>query len=253
MTEIFFQLIPQILYEPIAVGAFLGLFTACIFFWKKHSGFYWLVIVSIIFMFSWRLAIHIISSRYASILIYPALIFCVYFCFKLEELCKLIPKFPDRFRHLVPWLFIIGLSIASLVKALHYNPYEPYIRYNCSVVKKDAAAFSRPLAIVDLREFRRYRYYSGLQTLGAASLDFPDDTVDVSVIKSLLNSYSRQYDALYFFIVELSSNEPLTGTALGLPPENWKLLSWQYHNRRKKKQLRVYRYLPPPAEAGKKQ
>ena len=46
---------------------------------------------------------------------------------KLEDLCKLIPKFPERLRRMVPWLFLIGLSIASLVKTLHYNPYENYL------------------------------------------------------------------------------------------------------------------------------
>ena len=139
MTEVFFKLIPQILFEPIAVGALLGLFTALIFFWKKHGKFYWIVTVSIVFMLGWRLAIQIVSTRYASLLIYPAVIFCVYFCFKLEDLCKLIPKFPERLRRMVPWLFLIGLSIASLVKTLHYNPYENYIRSNCSTAKQDAA------------------------------------------------------------------------------------------------------------------
>lgn len=55
MTEVFFKLIPQILFEPIAVGALLGLFTALIFFWKKHGKFYWIVTVSIVFMLGWRL------------------------------------------------------------------------------------------------------------------------------------------------------------------------------------------------------
>ena len=245
MTEVFFKLIPQILFEPIAVGALLGLFTALIFFWKKHGKFYWIVTVSIVFMLGWRLAIQIVSTRYASLLIYPAVIFCVYFCFKLEDLCKLIPKFPERLRRMVPWLFLIGLSIASLVKAFHYNPYENYIRSNCSTAKQDAAKFARPLALADPREVSRYHYYSGVKTLEAPALDFPGDTVNPAVIKSFLTRYSPQCDVLYLFIVELSSNEPLTGTALGLPPENWKLLSWQYQNRRKKKQLRVYRCLPP--------
>ena len=252
MTEVFFKLIPQILFEPIAVGALLGLFTALIFFWKKHGIFYWIVTVSIIFMLGWRLAIQIVSTRYASILIYPAVIFCVYFCFKLEDLCKLIPKFPERLRRMVPWLFLIGLSIASLVKTLHYNPYENYIRSNCSAAKQDAAQFARPLALADPREVRRYHYYSGVKTLEAPALDFPGDTVNPAVIKSFLTRYSPQCDVLYLFIVELSSNEPLTGAALGIPPENWKLLSCHYQNRRKKKQLRLYRYLPPKREKAKK-
>ena len=201
MTEVFFKLIPQILFEPIAVGAVLGLFTALIFFWKKHGNFYWIVTVSIVFMLGWRLAIQIISTRYASILIYPAIIFCVYFCFKLEDLCKLIPKFPERLRRMVPWLFLIGLSIASLVKTLHYNPYENYIRSNCSTAKQDAAKFARPLALADPREVRRYHYYSGVKTLEAPALDFPGDTVNPAVIKSFLTRYSPQCDVLYLFIV----------------------------------------------------
>ena len=252
MTEVFFKLIPQILFEPIAVGALLGLFTALFFFWKKHGKFYWIVTVSIVFMLGWRLAIQIVSTRYASLLIYPAVIFCVYFCFKLEDLCKLIPKFPERLRRMVPWLFLIGLSIASLVKTLHYNPYENYIRSNCSTAKQDAAKFARPLALADPREVRRYHYYSGVKTLEAPALDFPGDTVNPAVIKSFLTRYSPQCDVLYLFIVELSSNEPLTGAALGIPPESWKLLSCHYQNRRKKKQLRLYRYLPPQREKAKK-
>ena len=202
MTEVFFKLIPQILFEPIAVGALLGLFTALIFFWKKHGKFYWIVTVSIVFMLGWRLAIQIVSTRYASILIYPAVIFCVYFCFQLEDLCKLIPKFPERLRRMVPWLFLIGLSIASLVKAFHYNPYENYIRSNCSTAKQDAAKFARPLALADPREVRRYHYYSGVKTLGAPALDFPGNTVNPAVIKSFLTRYSPQCDVLYLFIVE---------------------------------------------------
>ena len=153
---------------------------------------------------------------------------------------------------MVPWLFLIGLSIASLVKTLHYNPYENYIRSNCSAAKQDAAKFARPLALADPREVRRYHYYSGVKTLEAPALDFPGDTVNPAVIKSFLTRYSPQCDVLYLFIVELSSNEPLTGAALGIPPENWKLLSCHYQNRRKKKQLRLYRYLPPKREKAKK-
>lgn len=252
MIRVFFTLIPQILFEPIAIGAFLGLFTTLIFFWKKHDKFYWPVTISIIFMLGWRLAIQIISSRYASLLIYPAVIFCVYFCFKLEELCKLIPKFPERLRRMVPWLFLIGLSIASLVKTFHYNPYENYIRSSCSIAKQDAAQFARPLALAAPREVRRYHYYSGVKTLKVPDFDFPGNTVNHAVIKSILANYSPQCDVLYLFIVELSSNDPLTGTALGVEPENWQLLSCRYQNRHKKKQLRLYRYLPPQRESAMK-
>ena len=245
MTEVLFQSIPRILFEPIAVCAILGLMSALFFHWKKHTALYWILITALLFMIGWRTAIQIISSRYASILLYPGLIATAYFCFKLEGLCKWFPQIPGKIFRLLPWCVVFGLAVACLVKALHYNPYENHVRYNCSIAKRDAALFTRPLAIADWYEVRRYRYYSGLKVLGVTSLKFKDDTVKISVLKDLLARYSRQCGALYVFLDERSSNAPLTGKVLGIPEERWKLLSWQYHNARKKKQLRLYRYLPP--------
>ena len=75
MTAVFFRLIPRILFEPVAVAAVLGIITALIYSWKKRNNLFWFVACSVVFMIGWRLVIHIISSRYASILIYPAIIF----------------------------------------------------------------------------------------------------------------------------------------------------------------------------------
>lgn len=251
MMEVLLQEIPQILFEPVAVGAVLGFFAALVFFWKKHREFYWPVTVSIVFMLAWRLAIQIISKRYASILIFPAIIFCVYACFKLEDLCKWgIPKIPERFRRMIPYLFVIGLVIASFAKAFHVNPYERYIRYSCSVAKQDAANFANPLALAEPREVRRYSYYSGLKTLEASAMNSHGEAVNASVIKTLLARCSRQCDALYLFLDEPASTAPLTGSDLGLSEGEWKLLSSQYQNRRKKKQLRLYRYLPSRGDEG---
>ncbi len=244
MIEIFFESIPTILFEPIAVGAALGLLTALFVFWKKHTPLYWIIIIAVLFMIGWRMAIQIVSSRYASILLYPGVIATAYFCLQLENLTKIIPKIPGKVTKLLPWMFLIGLSVASFVKALHYNPYENYIRHNCSAARKDAAAFSTPLAITSQDEVRRLRYYSGIKTIGTPALDFPKNIPDPTVIRPLLKHYSKQCDVLYFFLDESSSSVPLSPAALGVASDQWKLLSQQYQNRRKKKLLRLYRYLP---------
>ena len=251
MTAVFFRLIPRILFEPVAVAAVLGIITALIYSWKKRNNLFWFVACSVVFMIGWRLVIHIISSRYASILIYPAIIFGVYFCFQLEDILKLVPKVPEKVRRIVPWLFIIGLSIACIVKILHVNPYADYIPYNCAVVKQDAVKFANPVILAEPDNKRRYQYYSGLKVIPLEELE--SGAVDETRMRMLLPYHGKKFDAVYVFVDERSGDLPLTSTVFAFADGECRLLSWQDHNRRKKKQLRVYRYLPPPAEAGKKQ
>ena len=247
--SVLFESLPRILFEPIAVAALLGLLTAFYVYRKQHTPLFWIVIISLLFMIGWRTFIHIGSSRYASILLYPGIIAAVYFCFQLKQIRKIFPVLPEKVSELLPWLFLIGLSIACLVKSLHYNPYESYIRDTCSVAAADASHFRRPVALTPSDEFRRYRYYSGLKTYGDAKLDFPSGVADAAVIRRLLTRYSSTCDVLYLFFDESSTSEPLSAAALKVSPEQWKLLAQHEQNRHKKKQLRLYRDLPPASPA----
>ena len=74
------------LFEPIAVAAVLGLVTAAVMYWKRHTPLYWLIGLSILFMIGWRLLIQIVTSRYSMILIIPAVIATGFFCFQTEWL-----------------------------------------------------------------------------------------------------------------------------------------------------------------------
>ena len=123
MLKILLQSIPGILFEPIAVGAVLGLITAAILLWKKRPVLYWVVAFSLLFMLGWRLAIQIISGRYASILIFPAIIATAYFIFKMEVLTRFIPKFPEWLRKYLPYLTVIGIAIGGVGQLCHYNAY----------------------------------------------------------------------------------------------------------------------------------
>ena len=253
MMEVLFQSLPRILFEPIAVAAILGLLTAFAVYRKRHTPFFWIVIVSLFFMIGWRMLIHISSSRYATVLLYPGIIAAVYFCFQLKEIRKFVPAIPEKLSGMLPWMFLIGLSIACFVKTLHCNPYANYIRNICSVAAADASHFRRPIALTPRDESRRYRYYSGLETQGDAGLDFPGGITDAAVIRRLLERHSGTCDVLYFFLDEPSASAPLSAAALEVSPDQWKLLARHEQNRRRKKQLRLYRYLPPasPEKAEK--
>ena len=137
------------------------------------------------------------------------------------------------------------------MKILHVNPYADYIPYNCAVVKQDAVKFANPVILAEPDNKRRYQYYSGLKVIPLEELE--SGAVDETRMRMLLPYHGKKFDAVYVFVDERSGDLPLTSTVFAFADGECRLLSWQYHNRRKKKQLRVYRYLPPPAEAGKKQ
>ena len=90
IVEIFLKEIPQIIHEPIAITAVIGIVLAAVCYARRPFGkFYWLILCTLLYMFAWRLAIQIISSRYAEILLYPAVISAAYACFKFPELIYL--------------------------------------------------------------------------------------------------------------------------------------------------------------------
>ena len=246
MLEVIFKSIPKMLFEPIAVAAVLGRLISLFGSWKKSSCYCWFILFAILFMIGWRMLMLIQISRYTSILIYPGITAAAYFCFKVKETCRWIPHVPEKCCRLLPWMFLIGLSIASIVKALHCNPYSNYIRVTCSIAAADAVRFDRAYALATANEARRYHYYSAVKTDGFSALDFQDGIPDAAVIQTLLKRYSKNCDVLYFFIDESSATVPLSASALGVPSDCWQLLSQHYQNRRKKKLLRLYRYLCVP-------
>lgn len=246
MIETLFQKIPKMLFEPLFALAVLGWLAALAASWNKRSALYWMTALSLLFMLAWRAVIGIISARYAAILIYPAVVGAAYFCFALEDAARRVPKLPAKFRHAIPFLALAVLTLVCFGKIVHYNPYEDHIRSSCALVKHDGAAFKKAL-IVSPREDRRYRYYSGLETVTLRRLGVPKGKSGAAAVRYLLQRYAGPADALYFFFDEPAAQEPLTPAALEQPPEQWSLLAQKYHNRKKKQQLRVYRWLRNPA------
>lgn len=244
MFSILFQGISGVLFEPIAVCAVLGLVTAAVMYWKRHTSLYWLIGLSIIFMISWRLVIQIISSRYATILIYPAVIATAFFCFQTEWLVKYIPKFPVRWCRFVSYIFLIGLCLASAGKTLRFNPYADYVIRAAELIKKDAAGRSHPHVLTIDQDVRRYSFYTGFPS---SSISYSGCSIEEylnQIGRSMREGVSDQAEDVYVVLFE-SLKHP-DGYYLQKVPGHIKqkliCLGEFYHNRKKKRASRVYRY-----------
>ena len=243
MIEIIYKSIPGLLFEPIAVAALLGLAVAAVMYWKRHERFYWIFAVAIVFMISWRTVIEIISGRYAAILIYPGILATAFFCFQTEWLVKYIPKFPEKWRKIVPWLFVIGLGIASLVKTLHFNPYSSHIIKAGRCIAEDAKKYKHSQALVTHLERRRIKYYSGVQTIPFYN-DKDNENKTAKHLAACLRYKQIETESLYIVTFE-QTKDPVGNLFRELPEIIQKkivLIGDFPQNRKKKRATRVYRY-----------
>lgn len=242
MLQILFQSIPSILFEPVAVGAALGLVTAAVCFGKNKSALYWAVAFSLIFMLSWRLAIQIASSRYASILVFPATIATAYFAFKMDWIAAYIPKFPVLLRKYLPYLTVIGIAIGGVAQLLHYNPYADRFIKIAELIKADAKQFDKVhILTVDPR---RTLYYTGFPVTAIASDGVTPDEYCKSLADTMLKGGGQYADMFYVIISE--SAKDLPGRCFSAVPDfiRKEFIFWRefYHNRKKRRVTRVYRY-----------
>ena len=243
--RVFLQAIPGILFEAIAVAGLLGLLLAAVLCAKRPFGkFYWLIAGSLIYMMIWRILIQIISSRYAEILLYPAVIASVYACFKVPELIEpFIKKYiPQKIWRFLPYALVGGLCIACFCKTVRLNPYNP-IGTTTKIILQDYAS-SKADNVLIFSETRavQYHYYSGLPAKLCPPLLLPDGTPDEKKIYSFIRHHSKGMDILYFVNIELASSSPIQLKVKNSPHPAWKLIGQEYVDRRKKKIMRVYRY-----------
>lgn len=241
MKTIFLQ-IPRILFEPLAIFALFGIATALYLGWKKRDALWNFISLALLFMILWRSAISLISSRYASVLLYPTILFAVYFLYRLPALSNRISSFPQRFRPHIPLCLLVILIIACLGKSLHYNPYR-YVLSCSALVAADAVNYSRPWLLTEKSgRISQYEYYARIP--GIERDLRKDGRIDYSKIIAVLEEYKLQKDVIYLCLNEPADAPAISAEELHLPKKNWQFLGAEYHNRRRKKVTRVYRYLP---------
>ncbi len=253
MMEYLLQSIPRILFEPLAVGAFLWIITSLFLFRRKRKPFYWIIFVAVCIMLIWRLcAISLMASgRYSSFLIYPATIFTVCFCFKLNTICRwLLMRFDKKqiipYRNLIcriiPWLFMIGLSIAGIVKSLNFNPYDTVLPETCRFYRELPGEKNNPVQVDADPEL--FGYYSNTPIKQISRIPKNDK---ISIEDQLRNKLKRLKndpgDHYFFFYLRKKDVEP-TAETLGLQPGDgkWEILKRSFVSKRKNKELLLARF-----------
>lgn len=240
MLKVLLQSIPSILFEPIAVGGVLGLVTAAVLFWRKKTAWYWSVAFALLFMISWRLAIQIISGRYASILIFPATIATAYFAYKMDWLAGFIPKFPEWLRKSLPYLTVIGIAIGGIGQLLHYNPYADRILKISELIKADAKQYKSTCILT--HEERRLQYYTGLPVKPIAGDKINDDHFMKQIV---LKKAPEEPAEVVYVVFPVSVNRVVEDYLCEVPAfirKELVLLGEFYHNRKKRRVSRIYRY-----------
>lgn len=234
-----------ILFEPIAVCALLGMIWAAVMYWKSKTPLYWFFGISLLFMLGWRLGIQIVSSRYASILIYPAIMASAYFCFQTELLVKYIPRFPKKWHKLIPYCCVIALCVASICQSLHYNPYADYMIRIGSLIRNDVKKTNlyAPYVMTIETETRRLSYYSGYPVEGVADFYSPVEKYAKHIGRRLCHGTANPTDSIYFILYKKTKID--IERYLQYVPEKFKDrlqdLGTFYQNRKKKNQLHVFR------------
>ena len=229
--------IARMLFEPFAVIALLGSILALWQYRHRRGELFWLFSSAILFMLSWRVAIKIVSSRYAHILIYPALFLCVWCCLQLGRYC------PGRWRQRVSLGLFGILIVIAFAKDLRFNRYNNAIPYVCKMIRTDAAGQTNPLLTAAEDEVARYQYYSGLQVIAGRALNTGPDVI--RDLKKTLLPY-RGYNGTVYLLIYERNPGILSGETLGLAQGEWTFIASRYRNERRKLALSAYRYTPFP-------
>lgn len=255
MIRYFFVGIPSLLFEPAAVVALLGCITTFFFFHKKNNPFFYIVLSAVCFMFFWRLSLHSIvtSSRYAAVILYPAIIFDVLFCFHVK---KFVQWFDLKFFHLnkpwfrmlctvLPYFLIFCLVVPCIAKTLRRNPYADYRIRLCKALAEEIKG-KNFLLYAENDHLGQVAYYTGLDMKVPMPLV---DNIDNSVHDALKRKVKKNKNYtgnVYFVFPQKKGEEEPDARHLGIDPETgkWECIYRGYISRRKNKELVLYRFIP---------
>lgn len=253
MMEYLLQSLPRILFEPLAVGAFLWIITSLFLFRRKRKPFFLIIALAVCIMLVWRLCLHtlMLSGRYSAFLIYPATIFTVCFCFKLNTICRwLLMRFDKKhiipcrnlICRIIPWLFMIGLSIAGIVKSLNFNSYDTVLPETCRFYRELPGEKNNPVQVdVDPELFG---YYSNTPIKQISRIPKNDKfSIEDQFRNRLKRLKNLPGDHYFFFYLRKKDVEPTVET-LGLQPGDgkWEILKRSFVSKRKNKELLLARF-----------
>ena len=253
MIDTFFQKFPSITFEAFAVGIIVALVMLVFFRPKKRHTFFWIFLPSVLFMIVWRVVCHkvMLSSRYFSILIYPAVIFTVWACFKMEPLMRWILRkthtpFSRRWRFFckfIPYFFVIGLGIACFGKSSRINPHWRAIPEICQKFRQIREPDS--VVMTNFRE-RFIAYYGDYDISKIIKVGKSKDIFSAEQLKQQLSRRQNIPGVHYIFWEVPCKTEFPTPENMKLTPEIGKLelIERRFIRRKEKEELALFRFTP---------
>ena len=252
MIKFLFVQIPKLIYEPIAVFGWIGVFMALSLQRRNKSIFGQVVLFSLLFLVGWRLLAHNLmkSSRYSAILLYPMTVFAVWFCFMSN---KIVLYVQSRFKSgenlswfkNIPYIFLCFLTIICLYKIFHVNPFDSYIVETCRTLSKDIDKGKSVVYTDD--EQRRVVYYTKADNYDLIQ-PIKNDERRITInhlnqrIHTLINLFKNQY-----FIFHYKKGEPIPRQdVLGISKKegNWTIVQKMITSRNHKGEIYLCRFSP---------
>lgn len=235
ILELLFQKIPRGIFEPFAIGAVAGgIFS--ILFCRKYRYFFFFFWGAVLFMLVWRVVILMNSSRYVSILIYPAVILTVYACFEAGRQLKKRTRIPRTFCHMLPLLILSGIALGCLGKTFHWDPYEYHREGAYLTIREQMKKYDKIQVLVSNGDARRTKYYTG-----AVTRDIPDATA--KVLQQEVCKFKSADTVLLLDVIESANAPVLTKKELGVPEKaEWERIYSSYTNRKERRKHNIYRY-----------
>ncbi len=162
MLEILFEKIPSTLFEPFAICALLG----ALLTWPGRTSkrkYFWIAgALTIGGMLLWRTGILIQSSRYASLLIIPAIVLTAYCCILVKpRLLKFEWIARIRGIHLLPWLLAGGILLISIGKDFRFDADAKRYPDFGQAIRKNLRPGEKAYLMAD-SNYLRYAYYAGI-------------------------------------------------------------------------------------------
>lgn len=159
----------RIVFEPVfyimAAGMVLALLNP-----PYRKRFFLPLALALVFMFSWRCCITMLSARYAAIFIYAGVGFSAYAAYRLTPFltaaffhpANRCFRFLHRHMRLAGRILLLAIILICIGKFLRYNRYDGCIPESVALVKADSGQMEEARFFDFCGEAARLQFYLGL-------------------------------------------------------------------------------------------
>ena len=189
----------KISYEVISLAALAGL--TVLFLCKKQKKFLWLLLISLSIMIFWRGVYGMITSRYSSIFIFPAIFGVLVFGNFLQK--KFDDFFPVKWSRILMGCCLISVVVACLMKTFLFDKSGNNLLYVSKFISDDSKQYSSNVILDSTLNSTRLNYYSGVPAFYLENAA-DGEGLNEMLLKCYLHNYSQNYDNVYLLCKEKS-------------------------------------------------